>query len=335
MKITNSHRVKLITTPSSDLLVVNAARVSFHKESWYLEDGSLRTEDQKLLNYLAKHAHITPFTHARETFSFEGDYKFDVEALLHLGNPNTINSMVYAEGLLDNNFCSFVRHSLFGWIHLIKLNTELNYPFFSEEDSYTIQVLLSKKYQGSMKAYDMYVEDDVLQISVQNVDIKSANIDIGDKLSHFIDYTVCEEIPISIARQRFKHTVGHTYNEVSRRYVSDEPEIYIPLEWRMLAENKKQGSLDEPCLLHDEVNQRVLDLLAQVVDLYNEMVDKDGKYKVCPEQARMILPQAMMTSYYVTASEAAFNRVIAQRSDSHAQKEIRDLADLLVGILPK
>ncbi len=178
MKITNSNRVKLINTPSSDLLVVNAARVSFHKESWYLEDGSLRTEDQKLLNYLAKHAHITPFTHARETFSFEGDYKFDIETLLQLGNPNTINSMVYVEGLLDNNFCSFVRHSLFGWINLIKLNTELNYPFFSEEDSYTIQVLLSKKYQGSMKAYDMYVEDDVLQISVQNVDIKSANIDI-------------------------------------------------------------------------------------------------------------------------------------------------------------
>jgi len=49
---------------------------------------------------------------------------------------------------------------------------------------------------------------------------------------------------------------------------------------------------------------------------------------VCPEQARMVLPQSMYTSYYVTGSLYAFARAYNLRSDPHAQKEIQYLASL-------
>jgi thymidylate synthase (FAD) len=69
------------------------------------------------------------------------------------------------------------------------------------------------------------------------------------KHKHFTPFTHCvitllEEVPIFVARQRFKHTVGFSYNEVSRRYVDSDPVFFHPDEWRKRAENKKQGSED-------------------------------------------------------------------------------------------
>ncbi|MCY1366025.1 Thymidylate synthase ThyX [compost metagenome] len=63
-------------------------------------------------------------------------------------------------------------------------------------------------------------------------------------------------------------------------------------------------------------------LIAHAEDLYDHMVSEG----VAPEQARMLLPQSMLTSYYVTGSLAAFARAYRQRIDSHAQEEIRVLA---------
>ena len=70
------------------------------------------------------------------------------------------------------------------------------------------------------------------------------------KHNHFTPFTHCtitmrEDVPIFIARQRFKHTIGFSYNEISRRYVDSLPEFYTPKEWRKRAENAKQGSSDE------------------------------------------------------------------------------------------
>lgn len=133
--------------------------------------------------------------------------------------------------------------------------------------------------------------------------------------------TLRETVPIFVARQRFKHMVGFTYNEVSRRYVDDEPTFFMPDKWRKRAENKKQGSSDETFegdYYHDYAD-RVYELAMRC---YTDML-KDG---IAPEQARMVLPQSMYTSYYVTGSLAAFARAYSQRSDDHAQSEIRDLA---------
>jgi thymidylate synthase (FAD) len=149
------------------------------------------------------------------------------------------------------------------------------------------------------------------------------------KHDHFSPFTHCtitlrETVPIFVARQRFKHTVGFSYNEVSRRYVDSEPEFFKPEVWRARAPSLKQGSLDEPI----DWNKRYVDEITidRVHDTclaaYYQLLDLN----VCPEQARMVLPQSMMTSYYVTGSLMAFARAYKLRADGHAQKEIRDLA---------
>ena len=181
----------------SDLMVVNSARVSFAKESALEEDGRLPKQDSRLISYLAKHNHWTPFSHPQVTMR--------------------------------------------------------------------------------------------------------------------------EDVPIFVARQRFKHMVGFTYNEVSRRYVDDSPEFFLPPFWRNRPEGSvKQGSKGvHPKTV--EYSEKYLTLLSSAEMLYTEMIN-DG---VAPEQARMILPQSMFTSYYVTGSLAAWARAYKQRIDPHAQIEIQ------------
>ena len=148
--------------------------------------------------------------------------------------------------------------------------------------------------------------------------------------NHFTPFTHCmitlhEKIPIFICRQRFKHQIGFTYNEVSRRYVDDEPEYYEIQEWRKRAENKKQGSSDElikTLLNGDNISKEVKKLNKRITKLYTRMIVAG----VAPEQARTILPQSMYTEYYVTGSLYAFARAYNLRIDAHAQKEIQDLA---------
>lgn len=141
--------------------------------------------------------------------------------------------------------------------------------------------------------------------------------------------TMRETVPIFVARQRFKHMVGFTYNEVSRRYVDDTPEFYTPDVWRGRAENKKQGSSDEAVdllyvegLIPEPPANAYERFIFEATELYNDMI-KNG---IAPEQARMVLPQSMYTSYYVTGSLAAWARAYKLRIDSHSQKEIQDLA---------
>ena len=129
-------------------------------------------------------------------------------------------------------------------------------------------------------------------------------------------------VPIFVARQEFKHIVGFTRNEVSRRYVNDTPEFYQPKVWRGKPEGSiKQGSGDA----HVDNERWLWDYHIYVnkcVEMYQTMLNDD----IAPEMARMVLPQSMMTSYYVTGSLAAFARMFNQRTDSHAQVEIQELA---------
>lgn len=140
--------------------------------------------------------------------------------------------------------------------------------------------------------------------------------------------TLRETIPIFVARQRFKHTVGFVYNEVSRRYVDDVPSFYVPSAWRGRPDGSvKQGSGDtllDEVVVYDRLlpTDAYMLFLDHAQNLYEGMIQAG----IAPEQARMVLPQSMMTSYYVTGSLAAFARAYKQRTDQHAQKEIRDLA---------
>lgn len=180
----------------SDLTVVNAARVSFHKES-----TEFVAQDEKLINYLAKHKHHSPFNHA------------------------------------------------------------------------------------------------------------------------FLSFRV--KAPIFVARQLVKHKFM-PWNEVSRRYVDDEPEFFIP-EWRERADNVKQGSKDGVYSIPSMDRYFQQDYLNTSLKLYNDLLAAN----VAPEQARMVLPQNMMTEWYWSGTLGAFGDMLKLRLDPHTQKESRDVAELI------
>ena len=134
--------------------------------------------------------------------------------------------------------------------------------------------------------------------------------------------------PIFVARQLVKHQIGLVWNEVSRRYVQSEPELFHPEHWRANPENKKQGSSETETidwLLVNElsVDDAVQNLSRKSVDLYNQLIDAG----VCAEQARIILPQSLMTEWYWTGSLYAFARVCNLRCAKDTQKETREIAD--------
>lgn len=214
MKIAEQE-VTLLKRMGDDLSVVNAARVSFDKESsWsfdYEKDESeLPTADTKLIAYLAKHNHWSPFSHA---------------------------------------FASF-----------------------------------------RIKA------------------------------------------PLFVARQLGKHQVGLAWNEVSRRYVDSEPEFFLPTYWREKADSVKQGSseakvgefkaFDAYGDKYDTTPESAAEWAAEVcLNTYKNLLTAG----VCPEQARMILPQNTMTEWIWSGSLYAFARVCNLRLDSHTQRETQEV----------
>ena len=184
--------VNLIDVMGTDLSVVNAARVSFAKESNEFSD-----KDEKLINYLAKHNHWSPFGHA--------SLQFRIKA------------------------------------------------------------------------------------------------------------------PIFVARQLVKHQVGLVWNEVSRRYVDDEPEFYIPSEWRLKADDKKQGSSDET------IDYNIHGTMEYVKQTYDNLL----KANVAPEMARMVLPQNLYTEWYWSGTLMAFARVCNLRCKPDTQWETQQIANLI------
>ncbi len=151
--------------------------------------------------------------------------------------------------------------------------------------------------------------------------------------NHWTPFGHCQatfriKAPIFVARQLGKHQVGMVWNEVSRRYVDSEPEFYEPEVWRAKADNVKQGSsmiaavhyLGSPFVEGDQFNY-----IDYAVTLYEQLLDKG----VCPEQARMVLPQSMYTEWYWTGSLAAWARVCKLRLDPHSQKETQEVAQMI------
>ena len=147
--------------------------------------------------------------------------------------------------------------------------------------------------------------------------------------------------PIFVARQLVKHQVGGVWNEVSRRYVDSEPEFYFPDQWRGRPEGSiKQGSsgvvkkmtfltvtdgreeYQTPQAIAEEVTKHAL--------WYYESMISSG---VAPEQARMILPQNMMTEWYWTGSLMFFVRVCRERLAPGAQLETREIAEQMAEII--
>lgn len=203
-----SHQVavELIDFMGSDKSVVNAARVSFAKDT-SLHLGGLDERDQKLIQYLAKHKHWTPFAHTAATFKVTA--------------------------------------------------------------------------------------------------------------------------PVSIRTQCFKHKVGLVENEISRRYVSTTPEVFTPDRWRGRPDKSiKQGSgKDIP--MQTEAHWEYQQAIGAALMAYDRLLDMG----VAPEQARFVLPQGMLTSWYWTGSLPAYARFYNERTHGNAQAEIKRLAEVLGGLV--
>lgn len=139
--------------------------------------------------------------------------------------------------------------------------------------------------------------------------------------------------PVFVARQLVKHQVGLVWNEVSRRYVDTEPEFFKVDSWRGKAENKKQGSDENKTV--DKIKKNALysvstsslkeEIESDALRNYNLMLQSG----IAPEQARMILPQSMMTEWYWSGSLYAFARVCNLRCKPDAQLESRQVCDLI------
>jgi thymidylate synthase (FAD) len=143
------------------------------------------------------------------------------------------------------------------------------------------------------------------------------------------------KMPIFVAREWYRHTIGLSRNEVSRRYVDFTPECWIPVTGLRERDPKlKQGS---KLTMHPESNTLIGEwssMQKQIVAFYEKLL-ADG---VAPEVARGILPQSMYTEFIETGSLYAYARICLLRLDPHAQKEIQDYAqavyDSLVSQFP-
>ena len=166
--------------------------------------------------------------------------------------------------------------------------------------------------------------------------------------------------PVFVARQLVKHKFLR-WNEISRRYVDDEPEFYEPNEWRGRADDKKQGSSDkvidtitvsEPDYEYDYMypedkkyllpwthhTEKVADVIkethGQALVTYQELLNAG----VCPEQARMVLPQSTMTEWYWSGSLDAFADMCNLRCKGDTQLETRlvanEICNSMVNLFP-
>ena len=137
------------------------------------------------------------------------------------------------------------------------------------------------------------------------------------------------KMPIWMAREWFRHTIGFSRNEVSRRYVDTPPTFFVPAELRTRAASKKQGSNDDVHPANDDLRSLMRGMMASSLDVYDALLAKG----VCPEQARMVLPQSMMTEFIETGSLAAYARLCHLRMGPDAQKEIQDVASQVSALL--
>ena len=140
--------------------------------------------------------------------------------------------------------------------------------------------------------------------------------------------------PVFVARQLVKHKFLR-WNEISRRYVDSEPEFYEPDVWRGRSEDKKQGSSGEINVEHSDFYVTDLGddgtLNDAALFTYQSLLEKG----VCPEQARMVLPQSTMTEWYWSGSLDAFADMCNLRCTGDTQYETRLVANQICDSMKK
>lgn len=138
-------------------------------------------------------------------------------------------------------------------------------------------------------------------------------------------------VPLMVARQHWKYIVGsdHTmdsWNESSRRYITQEPEFYIPNseEWRSAPENKKQGSGP---VLNSDIGKELAQMLLTYCEEGESLYERAMEMGACAEQARLFLPAyGMYVNYRWSCSFQSFILFLNQRLEDDSQKEIQEMA---------
>ena len=187
------------------------------------------------------------------------------------------------------------------------------------EWSFTERAVTSKDQQEN--PFPEYPIEQILTPTLSDKDIKLINYLAKHKHHSPFNHTfitVRVKAPIFVARQLVKHKFM-PWNEVSRRYVDDEPEFYFPEVWRGKAENAKQGSNGTV----DMTGVTIREHAEHALDWYEWMLERG----VAPEQARMMLPQNTMTEWYWSGTLGAFADMLVLRLDAHAQQESREVAE--------
>lgn len=141
------------------------------------------------------------------------------------------------------------------------------------------------------------------------------------------------KMPIFVAREWFRHTIGFSRNEVSRRYVDTPPECWIPepSQIRERDAKLKQGSKSTSVENSNELYELMKTHTEGCISFYNHLLEQ----KVAPEVARAVLPQSMLTEFIETGSLAAYARLYNLRNSPDAQYEIREYAKQVGELLEK
>lgn len=150
-------------------------------------------------------------------------------------------------------------------------------------------------------------------------------------ISPFFHPQLCFRIkmPIFVAREWYRHTVGLSRNEVSRRYVDNAVECFVPTSVRARSATKKQGSADTPTANSAKSLEAMRFSMLNSVYVYRDLLAEGA----APEIARMVLPQSMMTEFIETGSLAAYARLCNLRLSSDAQLEIRAYAECISALI--
>ena len=212
--------------------------------------------------------------------------------------------------------------------------------------------------------YIQHCGNDLMVVNAARVSFAKESAMFSDKDAGLISYlakhnhkspfnhtgaTFHVKAPIFVARQLVKHEYM-PWNEVSRRYVDDEPEFYEPDVWRGRAKDKKQGSSDvdmteitinepdsyfdgdyvddkaglQPWVLYTaNIEDIVQDTYERSYWTYEKLINGG----VAPEQARMVLPQSTMTEWYWSGTLFAFAKMCNLRCTGDTQLETRLVAN--------
>jgi len=146
-----------------------------------------------------------------------------------------------------------------------------------------------------------------------------------------ITFTFLIHCPLFVRSQWMRHRC-FSYNEISRRYTEVDMEFYIPTKFRVQSKDNKQASEDGSFIsekMAKTARSIFIDRCKTLLKDYNDMIEAG----VCREQARAILPQNMMTTYYASTDLRNLLHFLSLRMDSHAQWEIRQYANAMHGMI--